>query len=355
MVTQELSELFEITPQEIQTRRAFLLFTREDEENLIEIHRLIDSDVDIIINDFYAHLRKFEELDPFLLDAATLERLKQTQRQYVLTLGRNGDHPRYFEDRLRIGVAYERIGLPQKWYLGAHAVLFELIGWKLARRHTGGQMKFFSFMKTLQKVLTLDAILAVETYYRATTERLEHILHRSAEDHHHLQVVSQLDSLTQIKNRQFLLEALETELHRSRRFQHPFTLLFVDIDHFKHINDHYGHAFGDTVLQTLVRLMSEVVRPTDILGRYGGEEFLIGLLEADETIAHMIAERLRLKVATTPFPFNQHCISITISIGVASLIPEIDKIETLIERADRALYQAKQTGRNQVCVSQGDA
>lgn len=353
METNALCKQFKITEHEIRARLAFLNFTPEDEEHLRQIHLVLTEEVDAIIKDFYEHLTRFEELGRFLSDKQTIERLKITQKRYLLSLGRQFATLEYFEERLRIGFAHERVGLQQKWYLSAYSTLFALIARRVANRHTGDPAKLEALLASLQKILTLDATLAVETHYHATTQRLESLLHDSAETQHSLKEEARLDDLTQVLNRKFLMEALELEFHRSRRFLHPLALLFVDIDRFKTINDTYGHAAGDAVLKKVVLLLCEAIRPADIIGRYGGEEFVVGLVETDEAMAKEIAERLRLKVALAPFELDHHTVSITISIGLATLKPEIERIEELIERADRALYRAKEAGRNQVCVSQG--
>jgi diguanylate cyclase (GGDEF)-like protein len=161
-----------------------------------------------------------------------------------------------------------------------------------------------------------------------------------------------LDPLTQADNRRALMESLELELRRSHRYHHPFALLFLDIDHFKEINDRYGHAFGDKVLQRIVGLARGQVRPPDIIGRYGGEEFAIGLVECSREGALRIAERIRLRIAESSIVWEQNVASVTVSIGVAMLTPEVDRVETLIDHADRALYEAKAGGRNRVNMFQ---
>ena len=138
------------------------------------------------------------------------------------------------------------------------------------------------------------------------------------------------------------------EFKRSRRYQHPFALLFLDVDHFKEINDRHGHVFGDHVLLHVVQLARGMIRPPDIIGRYGGEEFVIGLVECDQVGALQIAERIRLKIAQDQFAWEHRVASVTVSIGVVMLSPEIDRVETLITRADQAMYHAKRRGRNRV-------
>jgi diguanylate cyclase (GGDEF)-like protein len=343
-----LCELFRITPEEIQARREFLGFSPEDEENLKQISLMIKDEADAIVAEFYDHLLKFEEPKRFVSDRRTLDRVKMAQREYLLSLGREADQLAYFEDRLRIGTAHERMGLQPKWYWGAYTKMFELVGGKLAARHVKEPEKLFGLMITLQKILALDSTLAVETYHQARTQRLESILQQMTEAQHNLQEISRLDGLTHISNRKVLVEALEMEVRRSLRFKRPFALLLIDIDHFKHVNDRHGHAFGDFVLQKTVHLIRSVVRPTDIIGRYGAEEFAVGLVETDEIAAQKVAERTRVKVALTPFELEQGSMNVTVSIGLAILGARTTQLEALIEKAARALDQAKTAGRNQV-------
>jgi len=343
-----LCEQLQITTEELQTRLAFLSFGEQDEQNLVEIHDVISSHIGKLIGEFYDHLLQFEELRGILSDPKLVERLKGSQRQYLLGLGQLGDGVEYAEARLRIGLTHERVGLKQKWYLGAYHKLFELILQLLAIRYSGDACRLSSLVLTLNKVLRLDEIFVVETYYHATMQRLEDSLCQLKDAHRQLEGLSRRDSLTPVNNRRALMEALALEFHRSRRYQHPFALLFLDVDHFKEINDRYGHVFGDHVLLTVVQLAREIIRPPDIIGRYGGEEFVIGLVECDQAGALQIAERIRLKIAQNQFAWEHRATAVTVSIGVVMLSPEIDQVETLVTRADQAMYHAKRRGRNRV-------
>ena len=343
-----LCDQLQITAEELQTRLAFLSFGAQDGRNLVEIRDVISSCVDELIGAFYDHLLQFEELREILSDPKLVERLKGSQRQYLLSLGQSADCVEYAEGRLRIGFTHERVGLKQKWYLGAYHKLFELILQRLAVRYSGDAGRLSSLVLTLNKIITLDEIFVVETYYQATMQRLEDSLCQLKDAHRQLGDLSRRDSLTPVNNRRALMEALAMEFHRSRRYQHPFALLFLDVDHFKGINDRHGHAFGDHVLLHVVQLARGIIRPPDIIGRYGGEEFVIGLVECDQAGALQIAERIRLKIAQDQFAWEHHVTAVTVSIGVVMLSPEIDQVETLITRADQAMYHAKRRGRNRV-------
>lgn len=352
-VTKSLCEQLRITEVELKTRLAFLSFGEEDGRNLVEIREVIAAQIDEIIHEFYKHLLQFEELRGILSDSTLLQRLKESQRRYMLSLGQSADEMAYTEGRLRIGFTHERVGLKQKWYVGAYNKLFELIVRRLTDRYPEDAHRLSSLVLTLNRILTLDEIFVVETYYQATMQRLEGSLGELHEAHRQLIEISRLDPLTQASNRRALMESLELELRRCYRYRHPFAFLFLDIDHFKEINDRYGHAFGDKVLQRIVGIAKGQVRPPDIIGRYGGEEFAIGLVECSLEGALRIAERIRLRIAEASIKWEQNVASVTVSIGIAMLASDVAGVETLIDRADRALYDAKAKGRNRVEVFTG--
>ncbi len=152
------------------------------------------------------------------------------------------------------------------------------------------------------------------------------------------------DLLTGVKNRRSLSLLLEREMLRSERYGSPLSLIYCDIDHFKSINDGYGHGVGDQVLKGFALLLKENIRGTDYLGRWGGEEFVIAVPNTEAPLAVELAEKLRLKVLTLRIdPVEQ----ITCSFGVAQKLPK-ESLHELCERADQALYKAKTLGRNQV-------
>lgn len=158
------------------------------------------------------------------------------------------------------------------------------------------------------------------------------------------------DALTGCANRRSLLTLMDAERQRASRYSLPFSVLGMDLDHFKQINDRYGHAGGDQALRHFVALLKEMLRPTDVLGRMGGEEFTLLLPQTRGCDAALIAERLRAKLEASPVSLGTAVISFTVSVGVAQWeAPET--AEQLLGRADQAMYAAKQAGRNQVQVA----
>lgn len=157
-----------------------------------------------------------------------------------------------------------------------------------------------------------------------------------------------VDGLTGINNKRYLMEALEREIPRARRHQRPLSVVMFDIDHFKSINDNYGHLAGDYVLKELATLVKGRLRPDDVLGRYGGEEFCAALPETNLVGAASIAEDLRRRIEERRFVFEGEVIPVTVSLGCSELDGEMDVLQ-LVKAADEKLYEAKRSGRNRVC------
>jgi len=157
-----------------------------------------------------------------------------------------------------------------------------------------------------------------------------------------------IDELTSAYNRRYFLEQAEKEMSRSRRYGSPLSLLMLDIDKFKHVNDSYGHAAGDMVLTKVSSICLSELRDVDFIGRLGGEEFSICLTDTPVNSASLVAERLRKSVETETFYTEQECIKVTISIGLTEATEGDPKFACALKRADQALYNAKKTGRNKV-------
>lgn len=158
------------------------------------------------------------------------------------------------------------------------------------------------------------------------------------------------DSLTGIFNRRAIWEQLEYHIVLFRRYQTPFTLLMCDLDHFKPVNDTYGHDIGDIVLVKTAEKLRESCRNQDFVSRWGGEEFLILLPNTDIQGGAIAAEKIRQKISEQPFEINDQKLVITVSIGIAAYVEGLS-IDDCIKQADSAMYQAKREGRNRVAVS----
>jgi diguanylate cyclase (GGDEF)-like protein len=159
---------------------------------------------------------------------------------------------------------------------------------------------------------------------------------------------SNRDGLTGIYNRRYLEQYLSMEFDRARRYGGQFSFILFDFDHFKKINDTFGHLAGDEVLICISRRVSAMLRTTDVLGRYGGEEFGVILSETCIEDARHFAERLRAAVSMELVPYRQLAIPVSVSIGLTQFEPGISSYEQLINNADVALYESKEMGRDRV-------
>ena len=168
-----------------------------------------------------------------------------------------------------------------------------------------------------------------------------------------LQSLSRTDALTQLNNRGYWETCLIQEYQRVKRTRQPCTLLIFDIDHFKKVNDTYGHQAGDEVIRNISNILSSSIRSTDIAGRYGGEEFVVLLIDTVADKANIFAERLRKKAEATLVTHEQHNIHYTISLGLADIGDAIKDHKHWLECADGALYEAKKTGRNRSIIYSG--
>lgn len=158
------------------------------------------------------------------------------------------------------------------------------------------------------------------------------------------------DALTGLLNRHHLIDIMDRELARCTRDGQPLSLLMIDIDHFKHINDTLGHQLGDEVLRATARLLSERVRASDMLFRYGGEEFLL-VISGDAITAREVAEELRQRFEANPLTSGNNPVMATLSIGVSTFADHGTTFDELIQAADQALYRAKHAGRNRVEIA----
>ncbi|NTW57640.1 MAG: diguanylate cyclase [Nitrospirae bacterium] len=197
----------------------------------------------------------------------------------------------------------------------------------------------------IDAVITIGVLLAILYLFAwKLVVRLEDVQERLK----HLAVT---DELTELKNRRYIMEQVEREYQRAVRTGTPLSLVLIDIDHFKKVNDTFGHAFGDAVLKAVARDMRESLRTYDLLGRIGGEEFLIASPGSTLEEAAALAERIKEKIREKTIANKDHSISVTVSAGVTSLSGQDMQADSMLARVDDALYQAKQGGRDRVVTA----
>jgi two-component system, cell cycle response regulator len=321
-----------LEPEDALARLAIFGLTESDQTNLSIIRNVLREQSKTVVDRFYDHLLAFPECQKILASETRVLRLKEAQRAYLSTLGEfqvkdASSVARYFEGRFRVGVAHERVGLTPRLYAGAYAKLGQLATEAVAERHSGR----IDLIASLHKILILDSHLALEAYQTVREDAMVATASR--------------DFLTEVANRPAALEGLKREVERAIRFRRSMALLFIDVDHFKRINDSLGHAAGDSLLRQVAQALQAAVRPADIVGRYGGDEFLVGLVETELDAAIAVAERVRARLAGGASP-------ITLSVGVV-MANQDDTVQTLVDRADRAMYEAKKEGRDRVSVLPG--
>ncbi len=201
------------------------------------------------------------------------------------------------------------------------------------------RLRTYGLIAAILSVLFLEAVFVFRPLFRNLVQQRESLFD-----------MARRDPLTGCLNRRSVLEGAALEFARSKRYGNPLTVAMLDIDYFKHVNDKHGHAGGDAVLNRLVEMAQETVRKTDIFGRVGGEEFAFILPETDLEGAYVLAEKLRMLSEAAEVRWAHETITFTVSIGLG-VVSQLDQSEQqALSRADKALYQAKQAGRNRVAA-----
>jgi len=211
---------------------------------------------------------------------------------------------------------------------------------------------FFLRRSVNEPPLTAEDVEFADTVVKAAVAAVQRakILETTIADNRRLEVLAHTDPLTAVLNRRALTERLASELERVRRYESQVSLLLIDIDHFKRVNDSYGHLVGDDVLMDVGALLQSAVRAVDVVARYGGEEFVIALPETGVMGATVFAERIRELIEEHAFSLaDGRALRLTASVGVASYpTPGVETLEDFLATADQALYRAKAEGRNRV-------
>lgn len=202
--------------------------------------------------------------------------------------------------------------------------------------------QYKSILQSFVKITKISDINQRKLYdSHQELERQKQILYRAATT----------DQLTDIYNRAYLMDVLQTEHQRSQRFSEVFSCVMFDIDDFKKVNDSYGHQMGDEVIKNIASIARKNIRSTDIVGRYGGEEYLIIMPNTNAQGATVIAEKIREMVAKTDFRNRKKRINCTISLGISdTTISSIKTHDDMLFNTDTALYQAKKTGKNKTMI-----
>jgi len=333
--------------KEQRLQRLRLLDLSDDEKVIAEIliKNVIEPNITEIVNEFYAKLMEDPTAREFISDIELLNRLKKTQSKYLLNLGVNFNTQTYFESRLRAGLAHAWVGLPLVTYQCGYYIQQKIIVHYI--KSMVDKHKIDVLTNFLLKIIALDMSLAIESYHGLQIQGLSQSLDKMQDRHRQLQEKSSKDSLTGVLTRGQILENLDQCIKKAKEKSQQLSIIMVDIDNFKKINDKFGHQAGDYVLRQMANRFKSAIRSIDNIGRIGGEEFLIILPNAELDIAINIAERIRTHVSTTPVKSEDILLNVSVSEGVTEFVGG-DTAKTLIAKADKALYEAKNNGRNRV-------
>ncbi len=228
-------------------------------------------------------------------------------------------------------------------------ILHATYGLKQIRTHPGALQMRRERLQELDDIAgAVGAFGAALSQINERTADLEREIAERQQAQARLMELATTDSLTGLHNRRYFMDTATQEFERARRYQTPLSLLMIDADRFKSINDRFGHHIGDEVLKALAMIGQRQLRETDLFARLGGEEFAILLPQTDLADAQVVAERLRQTIAEHTVDTEQGLLNFTVSLGLSSLSPVTADLDDLLRQADVALYQAKQNGRNRV-------
>lgn len=302
-----------------------------------------------IIDRFYGTLGEFGSFQKIMAHGFDVASLKKTQTRYLQTLGQGYDQESYFEERLRIGVTHARVGVPLSLYASAYRLMTQLIIDVMPGHIKNDVQVYTDLIQYLLRITALDMSLAIETYHISKLHGLEESLDIMRHEDERLRKMIDTDRLTSVASRDNILLNLEQAIKQAQVQGLPLCLIMADLDHFKNVNDSYGHQAGDYVLADVAARIVAGVRETDMVGRYGGEEFMILLRNTSLDTAKIISERIRQRVGSSPIHLQQQQISMTISQGLI-MYQQGESMDHLVARSDKALYAAKEAGRDCIIV-----
>ena len=316
---------------------------------LRESKPLIAQDLQDLVDRFYEFQVKIPEISRLIGDAESLARLKNSMRNYILDLFDSQLDPSYVLSRLRIGQVHKRIGVPPKLYIAAVRYLQLLLRSRLIDKEEPNCPQCGHRLNALNKMLLFDLTLVFDTYIFSLMDEVERgkeelesyaqgleqvVAQRTRE----LSEMARRDGLTGLFNQKSFFEELRRELSRSQRTNTPISLVYMDIDGFKQINDTRGHEKGDKVLKAVSDEIAGSTRIEDMAARYGGDEFVMILSQTDQTKAVQVCERMVERMRG-----NQDLAGLSLSLGLASTGPDTYlHSDELVRAADQAMYKSKE-------------
>ncbi len=337
---------------EIVLRKALFRFGRDDELVLSAFREAIVGHLDDIVGEFYIEQMRDPAAAALIGDAQTLRGLHKTMRQYVMALFSGDYGPAYVESRRRMGRVHQARGIPAQLYVTSVKRLSDVIDRAIGQVDCpAGEPARQCCREAVHKLLLFDAQLVFDTYIsnladqvQVSRREIEHhtttLEQKVAERTQMLETLARTDALTGLLNRRTFFERVDRELASARRYAYPLSLIYLDLNGFKSVNDNHGHHAGDAVLTRVGEVIGTSIRDTDIAGRYGGDEFCIALPHG--TAGH--AERLCARL-TDGFD-SRRIDGVSMSMGIAQTGPEsFAPADALVQVADAAMYEAKQVAR----------
>ncbi|MGY6037827.1 GGDEF domain-containing protein [Aeromonas sp. AE23HZ002T15] len=342
LIEKTLLEQFNINEIEIQRRMELFKLTQGELDLLAQQQSIIEQHLDSLVAKFYDKQTQFDEIALLIGDADTLQRLRNAQRRYIQELFSGHYDNAYVNSRLRIGLVHKRIGVEPKLYLSASCTLKYLVEDVLIE-HMANPSELPQVLRALDKLISFDTALVFDTYIGTLLSAVENAKKRMETYARELEEKSKIlsahaerDPLTELYNKRAMHRTIMRELNAAIRRKSFLSVIYIDVNKFKFINDTFGHAKGDEVLQTLGQAITESCRASDFPCRIGGDEFCVILPEASRATALHIGDRIEAAF-TTAYP------EYSISIGICVTGNEqFVTANELIEGADKAMYEAKQ-------------
>ena len=313
---------------------------------------VIAPNIGALADRFYSSLSRFEQFGRIADDPAASARMRARQKRYLEGLGVNFRTRDYFEERLRIGAVHQHSGVPQSLYQCTFQGLQSLLIEHIPSFIRDDPMAFETMVQFILKITALDMSLAVESYCSARVSELRQSLASERDRTGRLSKLAETDWLTKLHNRSYSRRRLSAALENVKHDGGLLCVIMADLDHFKAINDGYGHLVGDEVLQIAASRMASAARTNDEVCRYGGDEFLCILEDTGITDGEEVAERMRARLNGDTLQSGDRQFELTLSLGLAEASAD-DTLDTLIKRADSALYAAKRAGRDRVLIAPG--
>ena len=363
LTDQNLAEQLRVTPRDIARRKELFRFSKTEELLLLNAKPRIAEEIATIVEEFYTDQVSKPEIERLIGDVGTLGRLKHHMANYLLTMFDGVYDDVYVLSRLRVGLVHDRIGVPPKLYVSSVSTLLDILRHRLTGKMIDPDTtcdSCQSIQSALEKILLFDLTLVFDTYIHAllgqvqrSKEELEQYAHSLEEEvaqrTSELAEMARRDPLTGLANQRALFDESRRELARCLRQAHPLTVAYMDMDHFKDVNDSLGHQEGDRVLQALADSLRNVLRAEDFPARIGGDEFCVILTGVGMEKSREVIGRL-----TSAFDEVKSAPNVTISVGLAAFDLQTPQMpEHLIRQADQAMYSAKKITGHSIVEAEG--